>query len=974
MARRMLARTLWAFAGAMLLSTAAYAQSAIVGVVKDTTGAAMPGVTVEASSEVLIEKVKSTISDENGNYRIADLRPGSYNVAFTLPGFKTFRRDGLELQAEFTATINAELAVGSLEETITVTGASPVVDVTTAAKVSVLNREAIDAIPTGRSIQGMAQLVVGVNLNLPDTGGARAMQQTYMSTKGMTTANTTVLVDGQMTNGLQGDGAIQSYYNDAMNSEVSYQTAGIGAETSSGGVRVNMIPREGGNRFSGDFKAVNRPGAWQSSNLTDRHKAKGLTAGNAIDRIIDYTASIGGPIKKDKLWFFTSARYFSVNNFIANTFMDDGTQGIDDQFIKNGMARLTWQMSSRNKFSAYFDEIDKYRGHDMQANYDPETAATVWNSPAYHTTAIKWTSPISSSMFLEAGWSNNTEYYTNEYREGVEQPRGTAAWFAKAAKNEVDLGGYTQAASISTTESPVAFYWNVAATYVKGDHTFKVGANNRQGTFKHTRDANGDLTQQYRSGSTGVRWSVPDAVLIRNTPLVLGERLNRDLGIYIQDSWRINRLTANIGLRWETLNAKVLAGKSPAGRFVPERTFDEIKDVPAWNDFAPRMALVYDLMGNGRTAVKYSLNRYNLSRTTGIASNYNPLLSQTATLPWRDVNGDDIAQGERGCVGYPSVGCEISFAGLSSNFGIAALNEYGEYPRTWNLEQGVEVQQELFTGMSISAAWWKGDFRNLTTTVNRSWTLADYTPYTFYNPLTGKPFEVYARSAAAAARPTSNLDTFDPERKRAYQSWVVDGRWRIPGGGQLSGGVAIERERNKNCTSPDDPNYGGTGKALCDEFGLDIPYRPSFKLSGTRSIGFGVNFSVAFQNNSSPVSSRVMTVTRGTTRYPAACPSPCPAGQIIMPTAVFGQPTLTYNLESDRATSVERIVQLDFKVSRTFKFGRVTVLPTFEVFNVNNTDAIISYVSTNALAGAGYLAPNSIMQGRMYGMGIVTRW
>ncbi len=974
MARRMLARTLWAFAGAMLLSTAAYAQSAIVGVVKDTTGAAMPGVTVEASSEVLIEKVKSTISDENGNYRIADLRPGSYNVAFTLPGFKTFRRDGLELQAEFTATINAELAVGSLEETITVTGASPVVDVTTAAKVSVLNREAIDAIPTGRSIQGMAQLVVGVNLNLPDTGGARAMQQTYMSTKGMTTANTTVLVDGQMTNGLQGDGAIQSYYNDAMNSEVSYQTAGIGAETSSGGVRVNMIPREGGNRFSGDFKAVNRPGAWQSTNLTDRHKAKGLTAGNAIDRIIDYTASIGGPIKKDKLWFFTSARYFSVNNFIANTFMDDGTQGVDDQFIKNGMARLTWQVSSRNKISAYFDEIDKYRGHDMQANYDPETAATVWNSPAYHTTAIKWTSPISSSMFLEAGWSNNTEYYTNEYREGVEQPRGTAAWFAKAAKNEVDLGGYTQAASISTTESPVAFYWNVAATYVKGDHTFKVGANNRQGTFKHTRDANGDLTQQYRSGSTGVRWSVPDAVLIRNTPLVLGERLNRDLGIYIQDSWRINRLTANIGLRWETLNAKVLAGKSPAGRFVPERTFDEIKDVPAWNDFAPRMALVYDLMGNGRTAVKYSLNRYNLSRTTGIASNYNPLLSQTATLPWRDVNGDDIAQGERGCVGYPSVGCEISFAGLSSNFGIAALNEYGEYPRTWNLEQGVEVQQELFTGMSISAAWWKGDFRNLTTTVNRSWTLADYTPYTFYNPLTGKPFEVYARSAAAAARPTSNLDTFDPERKRAYQSWVVDGRWRIPGGGQLSGGVAIERERNKNCTSPDDPNYGGTGKALCDEFGLDIPYRPSFKLSGTRSIGFGVNFSVAFQNNSSPVSSRVMTVTRGTTRYPAACPSPCPAGQIIMPTAVFGQPTLTYNLESDRATSVERIVQLDFKVSRTFKFGRVTVLPTFEVFNVNNTDAIISYVSTNALAGAGYLAPNSIMQGRMYGMGIVTRW
>ena len=191
---------------------------------------------------------------------LIDLRPGTYNLSFALPGFATFKRSGLLLPAEFTATINAELRVGGIEETITVTGESPVVDTTTAVHTQVLDREAMDSIPTGRSIQGMAQLIVGISLNLPDTGGARAMQQTYMTTRGMTLANNTVLVDGMMVNGLQLDGGVQSYFNDAMNAEVSYQTAGVGADTAAGGVRLNMIPREGGNRFSGDFKAAFRPG------------------------------------------------------------------------------------------------------------------------------------------------------------------------------------------------------------------------------------------------------------------------------------------------------------------------------------------------------------------------------------------------------------------------------------------------------------------------------------------------------------------------------------------------------------------------------------------------------------------------------------------------------------------------------------------------------------------------------------------
>jgi hypothetical protein len=286
----------------------------------------------------------------------------------------------------------------------------------------------------------------------------------------------------------------------------------------------------------------------------------------------------------------------------------------------------------------------------------------------------------------------------------------------------------------------------------------------------------------------------------------------------------------------------------------------------------------------------------------------------------------------------------------------------------------------LLSGFSVSAAVFQGGFRNLTTTINQSWSLADYTPYTFYNPTSGQPIEVFARSVAAQGRPTRNLDTFDPDRKRQYQALMTNLTWRIPGGGQLFGGFTMERERQRACTAPDDPNYLATGsttnyttKGLCDDFALSIPWKNQFKLSGTRQVGWGFELSMAFQSNQSPTSSRVMNVTRGATRYPAGCPAPCPAGQVIMPTGTFGQGSLIVYLEAERDTFVERINQLDFKLSRRFQVGKATLLPVVEVFNLNNSDAIISYVTTNALS-ASYLAPNSIMQGRMLGVGLTTRW
>ena len=181
------------------------------------------------------------------------------------------------------------MSVGSIEETVTVVGATPVVDVQSAAHVQILDRDALDHLPTGRTIQGLGQLISGVNLSLPDVGGSRAAQQTYMSVNGMTAAQNVVMVDGLVVNGLEANGAVQSYFNDAASQEISYQTSGAGADRAGGGVGVNLIPREGGNRLSGDTTVSDRPGAWQGNNLSPRLVERGLQAGNSTKYIYDLT-------------------------------------------------------------------------------------------------------------------------------------------------------------------------------------------------------------------------------------------------------------------------------------------------------------------------------------------------------------------------------------------------------------------------------------------------------------------------------------------------------------------------------------------------------------------------------------------------------------------------------------------------------------------------------------------------------------
>ena len=1063
----------------------ARAQSSISGTVKDTSGGVLPGVTVEVTSDALIEKTRSTVTDNSGVYRFVDLRPGMYAVKFSLTGFTTVERSGFQLLSDFNARIDADMKVGAMEETITVTGAAPIVDVQSAAKVQTLDRDAIDNIPTGKTIQGIGQLILGVSLNAPDVGGSAGAMQTYMSMRGgsVSAANNTVMVDGMVINGLMLDGAVQTYTNDADFQEMTYQTAGVGADRSGGGVTLNLVPKEGGNRFSGSGAALYRPGQLQADNYTQRLKDWGLPldkngdpAINRVDRISDINVTQGGPLQKDKLWFFGSFRDFQPVNTVPNTFLDDGSQGLDDNYIRNALVRLTYQMSPQHKFSTYYERVFKWRGHDMSAFQDPETVALVWTSPNYSTMSAKYTGTISPKLLVEGGFSQNTEYYRNLFQPGIDKARGTPEWFSTAS-HAATGGGLGVAPAGSVQQFPVSIVYQGSASYVTGQHHAKVGFQWKWGQFLHGGDGNADLQQGYNAFSRDENYNIlfPTSTLsaadfasafpvtssfkytpgnrpcnptdgtasvctatIRNSPRLYQETLNKDLGIYAQDSFTMKRLTINAGIRYEQLNSQVDVTTSPEGRWVAERTTNLIEDVPDWADWAPRFQLVYDVFGNSKTAVKYSFNRYNEGTTTGVASDFNPIALTTSSRAWTDLNNDDIAQGfvtfdpaavsaanpfgRQDCV-YLTAGCEIYLSGpynapgtapnpLSLTYG--SLSEPGEinpFPRRYRLEQGVELQHALLPRLSLTGTYYHGSNHNLTKTVNRGRTDdgtkgTQYRAVNLFNPIDGTPYLYYN---SIVTIPTDNLTYLEPLRQSEYDSYTAEMRMRPYAGAQISGGIEFTRTMSKNCGtsalkqdgSPAivDPNEA----RFCDDWNsvayaggpqLTKPYNKNFKMSGTFPTVYGINLGLSYQNidsgNLSP------TFRYGTAfKYPGqdtngmlsagsgffvpACPATfgCTAGATNVPSNWVGTAAGSAIGSQFPGWYIgeERIVQLDLKASKNMRFGRVTVQPQFEAFNLMNIDQIRSRNSSEYGNQSGtYLLPQNMLQGRILGFGANLRW
>lgn len=822
----------------LLVPVAASAQgsvgAAIAGAVTDSGGGVLPGVGVTAFSPALIERARTVVTDGQGRYRIVDLRPGTYAVEFTLQGFSTTRREGIELTTGFTATVNAQLGVAALKETVTVSAASPLVDVQSVRQQQVLTTRDLTVLPTGSASLGQInQITPGMANNRygESVGGSEGTMQsnsqyfTEFHGKG-NNGSVWVMVDGMRGNNTLSNGGTAYIPNIFHAQEIVSETGGLSAESPTSYGVVNVIPKEGGNRFSGAIGGIFTHDSLQSRALSQEVIDRGGNSPPGIRHLREVHFAVGGPIVRDKLWFFTPHRFIDTENQAPNTFYnlnqggalyapDLSRPGYAQDIHRSTAARLTWQASKRNKLNVFVDnQLECACKIASLTNAAPEA----FRNDTFNTTMTQgtWTMPVTNRLLLEAGVGN---FFINLNQKRQPEVRLTDISILDASRNYT-YNAITASPGIGYGPDKIMgrYTQRFSASYVTGSHSFKAGLQMEQMTSDYPVQANQDVSYTF----LGTR---PSSVTVYATPFEPKNRV-RNVGVFVQDQWTVDRLTLSAGLRYDHVYGWVPAQSIPAGPYVGARNFDEVTGVPNWHDLSPRVGLVYDLLGDGQTALKFQFGRYvgPEGGATGFTNANNPMMSTgfSASRTWFDDNSNYVPDCD--LTSFTANGeCGALLSTIFGRLDPRARQHDPEYLSGWHVrgylwDVSAEVQHALTDRIGVTVGYYRNWFGNFSVTENTEVNPGQYDSFCLSAPrdprlpggggyelcnLSDVQPQFVAASSQGGSFTTLAKNFGDFTRVSNY--FAVNLNARLAGGTRLGGGLDLGETVQDQCFTVDIP-------------------------------------------------------------------------------------------------------------------------------------------------------------------------
>jgi hypothetical protein len=999
--------------------SAAFAQASIVGTARDASGAVLPGVTVEASSPALIERTRSVVTNGVGQYSIQDLRPGTYSVTFTLPGFTTVKRDGIELTGNFIATVNADLRVGGVQETVTVTGEAPVVDVTSARTEQTIDGRTVSEIPTSRLYSSLTQLVPALNVQGNDVGGSQGNVFSVFQIHGGRRNEGQVLIDG-MSAGYQGMG-VSGYAPEVGNSqEIVFSLSGGLGEATTGGPQLNIIGKQGGNSFAGTFFINGSGSAFVNDNLSPELRAQGLSTPLVPKKLWDINPSFGGPIKRDRLWFFASYRYQMNRQTVASmwdnlnagdntkwTYAPDfSKQSEDDGEWRNHSVRLTWQVTPRNKIVGWTDLHYNCLHCDAGGSSSGLTFTGLIatrealqrneNHPS-SLTQITWTSPLTNRVLLES----NVQI-------------GPNFWWGARQKNSFDpttIPVQDDALTIQTPSGPVSFgnpglnyrsaNWSGhtgfttvvqgAVSYVTGSHSAKFGARFHQNdsTFPKNFYNNAQLKYNFRGG-------VPYQLTMYADQGSDQRQQQQIFSLYAQDRWTINRLSVQGGLRFEMLGDRFGQQQIGPNIFIPTaQTFPEEDGPLNLKELQPRFGISYDVFGNGKTAAKFFLGRYvTTTNTVDEWLFYSPagnghFVTQT-NRPWIDADGDfvadcvllnPVANGECGAMSNPNFGRRIDPLTVDPD----TTDGWNKREYSWDMTAG--VTQEVFPRVSVEVSYTRRTWGNLKTTINRALTPADFDTFVYNVPSDprlpgGGGYPLTFRDVKPAKfGQIDNFQTFTDNIGGSSNNYngvdlTVNARLRdvtIQGGS--STGNVVEDECGVVAQHPEMYIFAGWGGTLdfFKQFNPSLGQWP--QAFCRRESGWLTNLkglaSYTVPRIDVLLSATWKSVPFPGNNFPSVTSQSLGAQVLAVPIAEtnLGRPLSSgnviefLNIVHPGTVYGDRLNQTDLRLGKNLRFGRTRTLVALDIFNLFNSNTPDVYQQTY---GPTFLNPMSITVGRFF--------